>query len=331
MRRRITRVRTVWSSGVAAFAGLSISTSSAGAQEALQYPTKRINLVVGFAAGGFADTLARTVGQKFHERWGEAVTVENRAGVAGNAAAKFVATSPPDGYTILVTTTALAINETLYKDKDYKLDDLLTIAIPISSPETIAAHPSKPSGSLKEFLNWAKDREITYATAGVGSGSHIAAEYFFKELGKIKAVHVPYRGGAPSVQAAVGNQVDLVASSFGTAPQINEGTLNGLAVASPERSSATPKVPTYIEGGFPGFVAESWVGFFVPAKTDSRIVQKLNTTINEIVSEPETKRQLTGLGFDLAIRSLPASEKYLKTEVEKWGKMARTIGVTAGN
>jgi tripartite-type tricarboxylate transporter receptor subunit TctC len=133
------------------------------------------------------------------------------------------------------------------------------------------------------------------------------------------------------VQAAVGNQVDLVASSFGTAPQINEGTLNGLAVASSERSSATPKVPTYIEGGFPGFVAESWVGFFLPAKTDPRIVQKLNAAINEIVSEPETKRQLTGLGFDLATRSVPDSEKYLKAEVDKWGTMVRTVGVTAGN
>jgi tripartite-type tricarboxylate transporter receptor subunit TctC len=323
--------RTVCAYGVIVMAAVLIDHSSARAQDAVQYPTRRINLVVGFAAGGFADTVARTIGQKLQERWGETVTVENRAGVAGNAAAKYVATSPPDGHTILVTTAALAINETLYKERDYKLEDLLAVAIPVASPEIIATHPSKPSGSLKEFLAWAKDREITYATAGVGSGSHIVTEYLFRELAKIRAVHVPYRGGAPAVQAAVGNQVDVIATSFGAAPQITDGKLNGLAVATAERWSAAPQVPTYIEGGFPDLVAESWVGFFVPAKTDSRIVQKLNAAINEIAFEPEVRKLLTGLGTNLSKRPVAETAQYVKAEVDKWGKMVRTIGVTAGN
>jgi tripartite-type tricarboxylate transporter receptor subunit TctC len=305
-----------------------LTGSVAQAQDAAQYPNKRVNLVVGFAAGGFADTLARTIGQKLQDRWGQSVTVENRAGAAGNTAARVVASAAPDGHTILVTTTAIAINETLYKQRDYQLNELTAIAMPASSAESMAVHPSKPSGSLKEFLEWAKDKEITFGTAGVGSGSHIAAEYFFKNLAKTKANHVPFRGGALSVQAAVGNQVDVVASSFGSAPQINEGKLKGLAVAGTERSVAMPQVPTFAEAGFPGFVAESWVGFFVPSKTSPAIVEKLNAAINEIISEKQTKEHLTKLGYQLKVRSAAESDKYLDSEVENWAKMVKAVGLT---
>jgi tripartite-type tricarboxylate transporter receptor subunit TctC len=315
-------------SGLAALSIVIMGSFAAHAQDGAKYPAKRINLVVGFAAGGFADTIARTVAQKLQEKWGQPVTVDNRAGAGGNTAAKYVSSAASDGHTILVTTTAIAINETLYKQRDYQLNELTAIAIPGSSAESLAVHPSRPSGSLKEFLEWAKDKEITYGTAGVGSGSHLAAEYFFKVIAKTKANHVPFRGGALSVQAAVGNQIDVVASSFGSAPQVNEGKLKGLAVAGTERSVAMPQVPTYAEAGFPGFVAESWVGFFVPSKTDPAIVEKLNAAINEMISGGETKQQLTGLGYQLKVRSVADSNKYLVSEVENWGTMVRAVGVT---
>jgi tripartite-type tricarboxylate transporter receptor subunit TctC len=315
-------------SGLVALSAIVMGSTTAQAQDAAQYPSKRINLVVGFAAGGFADTLARAIGQKLQEKWGQPVTVDNRAGAGGNTAAKFVASAAPDGYTILVTTTAIAINETLYKQRDYQLNELTAVAMPASSAESLAVHPSKPAGSLKEFLEWAKDREITFGTAGVGSGSHLAAEYFFKVLAKTKANHVPFRGGALSVQAAVGNQIDVVASSFGSAPQVVEGKLKGLAVAGTERSVSMPQVPTFAEGGFPQFVAESWVGFFVPSKTNPAIVEKLNAAINELVSGGEAGQHLTGLGYQLAARSVPDSNKYLTSEVEKWGTMVKAVGVT---
>ncbi len=314
--------------GLAALSMVMMGSVAAHAQGAAQYPSKRINLVVGFAAGGFADTLARTIGQKLQEKWSQPVTVDNRAGAGGNTAAKFVTSAAPDGHTILVTTTAIAINETLYKQRDYQLSELTAIAMPAFSAESLAVHPSKPAGSLKEFLDWAKDREITFGTAGVGSGSHLAAEYFFKVVAKTKASHVPFRGGALSVQAAVGNQIDVVASSFGSAPQINEGKLKGLAVAGAERSAAMPQVPTFAEGGFPGFVAESWVGFFVPSKTDPAVVEKLNAAINEIITESQTKQHLTGLGYQLTTRSVAESSKYLASEVQNWGTMVKAVGVT---
>lgn len=290
------------------------------------YPSKNINFVVAFAAGGFADTLARTVAQRLNEQWGQPVVVDNRAGAGGNTAARAVAGADPDGYTVLVTTTAVAINPTMYRKLDFSSDQLAPVTISASSPETIATHPDKVRGGLAEFLAWAKGREITFATAGVGSGSHLAAEYFFKTLAKIKAVHVPFRGGAPAVQAAVGDQVDVVASSFGVNTQVNDGKLKGLAVASAMRNPAMPQVPTYTEGGFP-FEAESWVGFFVPARTDAAIVVKLNAAINAIVSNPAERERLEKVGFQVTPRSPGESGTYLKSEVEKWGNMVRTLGV----
>lgn len=311
--------------GTALAVAILIGVSSAHAQD-LKYPTKKINFVVAFAAGGFADTLARFVGQKLSEKLGQPVVIENRGGAGGNIAAAAVRSAEPDGYTVLVTTTALAINATMYRHLDLSLDQLSTVAIPAASPETIAAHPSKALGNLKEFLAWAKDREITFGSAGVGSGSHLAAEYFFKVHAKVKALHVPFRGGAPAVQAVLGNQIDLVASSFGVNSQVNEGMLKGLAVASPERNPTMPQVPTYKEAGFP-FVAESWVGFFVPANTNPAIVARLNAAINEVVSDKSGRDHLSTLGFQVTPRSVAESQSYLKSEVDKWGEMVSTVNV----
>jgi tripartite-type tricarboxylate transporter receptor subunit TctC len=300
-------------------------SSFARAQD-VKYPTKKIDFVVAFAAGGFADTLARFVGQKITEKWGQPVIIENRVGAAGNTAARGIRSADPDGYTVLVTTTALAINPTMYKRLDLSLDQLASVAISAASPETIASLPSGTPGGLKEFLAWAKDREITFGSAGVGSGSHLAAEYFFRVHAKVKALHVPFRGGGPAIQALLGNQIDLVASSFGVTSQVNDSKLKGLAVASPERNPAMPQVPTYKESGFP-FVAESWVGFFVPVATDPAVVAKLNAAINEVMSEKAGLEHLTKLGFQVSPRSPAESQAYLKAEAEKWGEMVRTVGV----
>jgi len=305
---------------------MAVLAGPAAAQDAAKYPAKKIDFVVAFAAGGFADTLARSIAQRLNEQWGQSVLVDNRGGAGGNTAARAVAGAEADGHTVLVTTTAAAINQTMYRKLEFSPDQLIPVAISASSPEAIATHPAKVPGGLREFLAWARDREVTFATAGVGSGSHLAAEYFFKALAKVKAVHVPFRGGAPAVQAAVGDQVDVVASSFGVNTQVNEGKLKGLAVASAQRNPAMPNVPTYTEGGFP-FEAESWVGFFVPAKTDAAVVAKLNAAINAILSNPAERERLAKVGFQITPRSVAESQQYLKAEVEKWGTMVKTVGV----
>jgi tripartite-type tricarboxylate transporter receptor subunit TctC len=305
---------------------MALGAPPAAAQDAVRYPARKIDFVVAFAAGGFADTMARLVAQKLSEQTGQSVIVDNRAGAGGNTAARAVAAAEPDGHTVLVTTTASAINQSMYKKLEYAPDALVPVAISASSAESISVHPSKVAGGLADFLNVAKDREITFATAGVGSGSHLAAEYFFKALAKVKALHVPFRGGAPAVQAAMGDQVDAVATSFGVTGLVTEGKLKGLAVASARRSPAMPMVPTFAESGF-AFEAESWVGFFVPAKTDAAIVAKLNAAINAIVSATAEREKLEKVGFQIAPRDVAQTQQYMKAEVEKWGTMVRTLGV----
>jgi tripartite-type tricarboxylate transporter receptor subunit TctC len=296
---------------------------------AQDYPTRNITVVVAFAAGGFADGIARLIGQKLSARLGQNVVVENRGGAGGNIAAKLVAGAAPDGYTLLVTTTGLAINETLSKNKGFAAADLKAVAVVGSTPEVLTVHPSNPAKNLQEFLTAAQGKTVNFGTAGVGTGSHIAAEYFFKALGKVQAVHVPFQGGAPAINAAVGNHVEVLAASLagGLAPQINSGALKGLAVASERRVSIIPNVPTYAEGGFPNFYAASWVGFFAPAQTNPANLAKLNAAINEALKDAEVQQRLNALGVVASSGTQPQADEYFRAEVEKWAKMVNSIGL----
>ncbi len=271
---------------LSAFAALG-----AGSADAQPYPVRDITFVVAFAPGGVADTLARLVGKGLSERLGRTVVVENRGGAGGNIAAASVARAAPDGYTLLVTTTAVAINETLRPNKGFVASDLKPVAIMASSPEAFVTGPNNAAANLADFLKAAKGKSITFASAGVGSGSHIAAEYFFKEIAKINAVHVPFQGGAPAIAATIGNQVDVMATTLGggAAAQVAHGKLKGLGVASLKRAAVTPNVPTYAEAGYP-FEASSWVGVFAPAGTSPEITAKLNATIEQVMQDPALRR-----------------------------------------
>jgi len=311
---------------LAALAMLFAGAGTAWAQSAT-FPNKKMTIVVGFTAGGFADTLARFIGQKLSEKFGQAVVIENRGGAGGNTAASAIAKADPDGHTLLVITTAITINASLYEKLDYSLDQLAPIAMPGSSAETFAVPTDRP-GTMKEFLAWAEGREVTFATAGVGSGSHLAAEYFYRNLAKIKASHVPFRGGSLAMQAVLGGQVDSITASLGTNPHINAGKLKGLAVASAKRNPVIPNVPTFAEIGYPGFEAGSWVGFFAPANTDPAIVAKLNGAINEIITTKANEEHLGKVGYTLTTRSVAESQKFLKDEVAKWGPWVKTVGIS---
>jgi len=309
-----------------------IGASPAAAQQspaAQQYPTQTITFVVAFAPGGVADTVARTISQKLGERTGQTVVVENRGGAGGNLGAKMVAAAAPDGYTVLVSTTAVPINHTLYKNRGYATEDLRVVGIVASTPEAVAAHPSNPAKNFAEFVRNARDKNATYGTAGVGTASYIAAEYFFRQIAKINVVHVPFSGGAPAVTAAIGNHIDLLAVSMPAAvQQIRQGQLRGLGVASPQRASAIPDVPTYAEQGYPDFYATSWVGFFVPTKTGDAVVQKLNSEISAILKDPAVEQRLKGTGFDPIIKTDKEAAAEFQREVASWSKMVQTIGIT---
>jgi tripartite-type tricarboxylate transporter receptor subunit TctC len=293
------------------------------------YPSRPISMIVAFVPGGIADTLARLIGQGLSERLHQSVVVENRGGAGGNIAAGFVARAAPDGYTLLATTTALAINETLHENNPFSSSDFKTVAIAATSPEVLATSPSNPAGNLADIIEAAKGRIINFGSAGVGSGSHIEAEYFFKFLAKIPAQHIPFQGGAPAINATIGNQIDLLATTLGggAAAQIAGGKLKGVGIAAEKRAAVVPNVPTYAEQGYPGFSAASWVGFFVPAKTDPQILATLSAVINEIIETPEIQTRLTSIGFDPIVGSQAQADAMFHAEVEKWGKMVRALGL----
>jgi tripartite-type tricarboxylate transporter receptor subunit TctC len=292
------------------------------------FPTQTITFQVAFAAGGIADVVARLVGQKLSERLAHTVVVENRGGAGGNLAAKAVSGAAPDGHTILATTTSLAVNETATRHKGFSADDLRAVAIVAFSPDVLAVHPSNPAKDLREFVKSGKS--FTYGSAGVGTGPHIGAEYFFREVAKVQALHVPFTGGAPAVAAAVGNHVDAIVLTLPTVvPSITQGLLRGIGLASATRNSAVPDVPTYGEMGFPNVYSGSWVGFFAPAKTPDAIVAKLNAEINAIMQEPQAQQKLKTIGFDVTIKTIGEANDYFRSEVAAWGKMIRAIGYSS--
>ena len=296
---------------------------------AQQYPAQNINFTVAFAAGGIADVLARLVGQKLGERVGRTVVIENRGGAGGNLAARHVATSAADGYTLLATTTALAVNDSASKNRGYNTADLRAVAIVAISPDVLAVHPSNPAKDLKEFIANGRKASFTYGSAGVGTGPHIGAEYFFREVAKVQSVHVPFTGGAPAVTAALGNHTNgLVLTLPTVTPHILQGRLRGIGLASPTRNSAVPDVPTYGEMGFPNVYSGSWVGFFAPAKTPDAIVLKLNAEINQLMKLQDVQDKLKSIGFDPIFKNVPETNEYFAGEVANWGKMVRAVGIT---
>lgn len=297
--------------------------------QAQTFPARDITFLVAFAPGGVADTVARLVAQGVSAKLGRNVIVDNRGGAGGNIAAAAVARAAPDGYTLLVTTTALAINETLTPNKGFAASDLKSIAIVASSPECFATGEATPAKNLAEFLKSVQGKSINFGTAGVGSGSHIAAEYFLKVHAKVSAVHVPFKGGAPAMNAVMGNQIELLATTLGggAAAQIAGGKLKGLGVASAKRVSVLPDVPTYGEAGYP-FEASSWVGIFAPANTDAQTVNTLNAAIEGVMKDPALQQKLIAIGFDPMSGSQAQADAMFKAEVTKWGTMVTALNLT---
>ena len=308
---------------------LALAFASNGAKAA-GYPAHKITVIVGFAPGGIADTLARLVAQGLSERLHQSVVVENRPGASANIATSLVARAEPDGYTLLATTTSIAVNQTLFENSPYAASDFQAVAIAASSPEALATSAGNPANNLVELIKAMNGRTINYAVPGTGTVSHLAAEYFFKFLAKVPAQPIPFQGGAPAINAAIGNQVDLLATTLGggAAAQIAGGKLKGLGVAADKRAAVVPNVPTYAEQGFPGFTAATWIGFFAPAKTDPQILVTLNSAINDILKTPEVQAKLTEMGFEAMLSTQAAADAMFNAEVKKWGGMVKALGLS---
>jgi tripartite-type tricarboxylate transporter receptor subunit TctC len=292
------------------------------------FPARPIHLVVAFAPGGIADTIARTLGQKMSEKIGQPVVVENRSGAGGIVGAKYVVGAAPDGYVLLVTTTSLAINANS-KEGVNPVTQLTPIGIAASTPTIFAVHGSVAARDLMDFVRNVKGGRFTFASAGIGSAEHLAGEYLFRSVPGLEATHVPFQGGAPVNTAIVSQQVDLASTTYPTALAfIRQQTMRVLGVASLKRMAQLPNVPTLGESGFPDFENASWIAFFAPARLPEPVARLLNAEINAALGQADVRDRLSAIGLEARTMTQPEFADYIKAEVGKWAQVIKTTGIT---
>ena len=295
---------------------------------AQEYPARPVRMVIAFGPGGIADTIGRLVGQKLNDRFGQPFVGDNRPGAGGAIAARLVAGATPDGHTLLVTTTAVAVNATAVKDAVDPRSQLTPIAIAATAPTIFVVHRSVAAKGLLDYVRNVKKGRFNYGTAGVGTTEHLTSEYLFRAVPGLEPTHVPYQGGAAPVTAVVAQQVDLATTTIPTAFNfIKQGQLQVVAIASHKRVPALPDVPTLAESGFADFENASWIAFFAPAKSPAAAVRLLNQEINNALRQPDVTARLTALGFDIRTQPQPDFAAYVASEVEKWRRVIQTTGI----
>jgi tripartite-type tricarboxylate transporter receptor subunit TctC len=304
---------------------LAVVCTWAGAQ---QYPSRPIRVIVPFPPGGASDSIARTVGNKLTQRWGQQTIIDNRPGAGGNIASEIAKNAAPDGYTLYFPASAqLAVNPALYSQVPYdSVRDFAPIILTWFANNILVTHPSVGAHSLKEFIAVAKAKPgLQYATPGSGSTAHLSAELLKIQTG-IDLVHVPYKGGAPGVIAVLAGQVPLM---FVTIPSVighvKAGKLVAIGVTSAKRSPAAPDVPTFAET-LPGFEAISWYGFVAPAGTPREIVTKLNQEISAILKQQDVRDILASTGTEVGGSTPDEFARHIKAELGKWAAVVKKSG-----
>jgi tripartite-type tricarboxylate transporter receptor subunit TctC len=313
---------------LAAFAALAVIGAGVAAQG---YPNKPVRMIVGFPPGGGTDVVARVIGAKLSEWWGQAVAVENRPGATGTIGADVVAKSPPDGYTLImghVNSHAIAPN--LFAKLPYDpIKDFAAIAYVGYVPNVLAVHPSVPARSVKELVALAKAKpgELNYASSGNGSTQHLAGE-MFKQLTGTNIIHVPYKGSGDAIKDLLAG---VVAMNFDTMPpvlpHIQAGKLRGLAISTPRRLAQLGDVPTFDEEGIKGFDVTNWYGVMAPAGTPREIVGKLNGDINKAMRVPEVHARLEAVGTQMHEQSAADFDAFMKAEVAKYAKLIKDANI----
>lgn len=290
---------------------------------------KSIHVVVGFAPASTTDLVARLVAPKLSEALGQSVVVDNRPGAAGNVAAQQVKRAAPDGYTLFVTSVAYAVNPSLYANAGYDPHtDFVPVILGPSTPNIITVHPSIPATNLKELVALARKQQLSYASSGIGTTTHLSMERI-KMASKVDITHVPYQP-AQAVGAAIAGHTQISSTSMPPAVSpVKAGRVRAIAVTSAQRSPALPDVPTVNEQGFSGFDDLTWTAFFAPAGMPQDLVNRINSEINRALLSPDVRERLATVGLEWKTNTAGEFAGFLRSEIEKWAKAVKESGARA--
>ena len=301
---------------------------AAGAAIAQPYPSRAIHLIIPAGAGGGVDTIARVIGQSLSTALAQPVVMDNRPGAGTTLASEITAKAPPDGYTILMVTNSHAIDAGIRKNPRYDpVSDFSYVSLVASVPYWIVVHPSLPVTSLKELIALAKKRpdELYFASAGTGSGTHLAFE-LLQYMAHISLIHVPYKSGSPAMVDLLGGHVQVMASNtINSRPHVLAKKLRALAISTPQRSPLYPQLPTVAEAGVPGYQADAWYGVLAPAKTPSEIIARLNREIITILKTGDAKDRLASQGAEVMSSTPEQFAQHMKSDIAKWAKVTSRL------
>ncbi len=293
------------------------------------YPNKTVKMIVPLTPGSGADIAGRIVAKNLSESWKQPVIIENRPGAGGLVGTGVVVNSDPDGYTLLVQSASYAANPAIYKKLPYDLKSLKDVNILGTSPYALVVSAESPYKSLKDLVNAAKSKPeiIPFASAGVGSSTHLAAEYFNQTMG-IKMLHVPFKGSPEAIQETIAGRTAYYMAPLQTAiAQIQGGKVRALGVTSATRAEAAPEIPTIAEQGFPNFEIGLWVGVWAPSATPAGVLQKINTDINRALQDSDVKSAYAKAGITIKPMNLAETEKFVRSEITKYTKIAKDAGI----
>lgn len=314
-----------------ALIGVFASFASPAAE--ITYPDRPVRMMVPFPPGGANDIVARLVSQKLSERWNKPVVIDNRAGAGGNIGTEVGARANPDGYTLTIGSTSTYCTNVVL-DSKLPFDprrDFAPITLIVTAPNILVAHPAVPAATVPEFIKYAKahPKKLNYSSFGEGSSSHLIGE-MFKSAAGVTMVHVPYKGGGPALAAVMGGETQLTFSNLSVAlPQVKGGKVKGIAVTSGKRATALPELPTIAESGLPGFEAIASVGIMAPTGTPRALVMRVNQDVRAVVGEAAMKEQFVSRGLEIALSTPEEFGRYMRTEIERWGKVVRDAGIQA--
>ena len=319
-----------WRMGLLLGMWLAAGITMAGAAD---FPDKPVRFVVGFTPGGPSDIVARLLGQKLAEAWGQQVVIDNRAGAGGNIAAEIVAHSPGDGHTLLLgNNSILATNAALYAKLNFDaVRDFAPVILVASQPNILVVHPSLPVTSVKELIALAKSKpgQLNYASSGSGAAAHLSGESF-KAMAHVDLVHIPYKGAAPALNDVLAGQDQMMfATSLSVMPHIKSGRLRALAVTTARRMHAMPELPTVAEAGVPGFEATTWHGIVVSAATPRALVARINADAVKVLQAPDVRERFAGLGAEVIGGTPDEFAAYIKKEIPKWTQVVKESGARA--